>query len=121
MTNEQLSNLEQRTLALAGIFQNCHQVQQLANSGQIDRFYLNIAVKAIINTEPDNALEVFDGLLGIREGLQLIVQQLSGDSKKRSADLTRYSISVLFLAGKLLKNPAMLNELSQGIEKPGHR
>ena len=117
MINEQLSNLEQRTLALAGIFQNCHQVQQLANSGQIDRFYLNIAVKAIMNTEPDNTLEVFDGLPGIREGLQLIVQQLSGDSKKRSADLTRYSISVLFLAGKLLKNPAMLNELSQGIEK----
>ncbi len=117
MANEHTDNLQQRTIALAGIFQNCHQVQQLANSGQIDRFYLNIAVKAIINTDPDNALDVFDGLPGIREGLQLIVQQLDSDSKNRNADLTRYSISVLFLASKLHKDQKMLTELSQGIEK----
>lgn len=117
LTIEHLSPLEERTIALAGIFQNCHQVQQLATSGQIDSFYLTNAVKAIINTDPQSTLDVFQGIPGIREGLQLIIQQLGSDNKKRDADLTRYSISVLFLANKLLKNQKMLSELSQGIEK----
>ncbi len=117
LTIEHLIPLEERTIALAGIFQNCHQVQQLASTGQIDSFYLNIAVKAIMNIDPDNTLEIFQGIPGIREGLQLITQQLGTEDKKRNTELTRYSISVLFLAKKLLKDQSMLTVLSQGIEK----
>lgn len=109
--------MEERTIALAGIFQNCHQMQQLASTGKIDAYYLDVAVKAILNTEPENALDVFQGIAGIREGLQLIQQQLGDSDKKRDTELTRYSISVLFLAHKLLKNKAMLKQLSDGIEK----
>jgi high frequency lysogenization protein len=109
--------MEERTIALAGIFQNCYQVQQLANTGKIDPYYLNIAVKAILNTDPENTLQVFQGIPGIRDGLNLIQQQLGNSDKKRDTDLTRYSISVLFLANKLLKNPSMLKTLSDGIEK----
>jgi len=109
--------MQERTIALAGIFQNCSQVQQLASTGKIDPYYLDIAVKAILNTEPENTLDVFQGIPGIREGLNLVQQQLGSSDKKRDTDLTRYSISVLFLANKLLKNPEMLNKLSDGIEK----
>lgn len=109
--------MEERTIALAGIFQNCYQVQQLANTGKIDPYYLNIAVKAILNTDPENTLQVFQGIPGIRDGLNLIQQQLGNSDKKRDTNLTRYSISVLFLANKLLKNPSMLKTLSDGIEK----
>ncbi|MCU7817885.1 MAG: high frequency lysogenization protein HflD [gamma proteobacterium symbiont of Lucinoma myriamae] len=117
MTIEHLTSLEERTIALAGIFQNCHQMQQLATTGKIDAFYLDIAVKAILNTEPDNTLSIFQGIPGIRNGLELIQQQLGHLDSPRDTDLTRYSISVLFLANKLLKNPSMLKQLSDGIEK----
>ncbi len=117
MTSKHLTTMEERTIALAGIFQNCHQMQQLASTGKIDAYYLDVAVKAILNTEPENALDVFQGIAGIREGLQLIQQQLGDSDKKRDTELTRYSISVLFLAHKLLKNKAMLKQLSDGIEK----
>lgn len=117
MTIEHLTPMQERTIALAGIFQNCSQVQQLASTGKIDPYYLDIAVKAILNTEPENTLDVFQGIPGIREGLNLVQQQLGSSDKKRDTDLTRYSISVLFLANKLLKNPEMLNKLSDGIEK----
>ncbi len=117
MSIEHLSTMEERTIALAGIFQNCYQVQQLAATGKIDGYYLDIAVKAILNTEPDNALEVFQGIPGIRDGLNLVQQQLGGSDKNRDTELTRYSISVLFLANKLLKDPALLKKLSEGIDK----
>ena len=117
LTIEHLTPMEERTIALAGIFQNCYQVQQLASTGKIDPYYLDIAVKAILNTDPENTLQVFQGIPGIRDGLNLIQQQLGNSDKKRDTDLTRYSISVLFLANKLLKNPSMLKTLSDGIEK----
>ena len=109
--------MEERTIALAGIFQNCSQVQKLANTGKSDPFYLDIAVKAILNTEPKNTLEVFQGIANIHEGLTLVQQQLGSTDKARDTELTRYSISVLFLAGKLLKDQGMLKKLSDGIEK----
>lgn len=109
--------MEERTIALAGIFQNCAQVQQLATTGNIDSYYLETAVKAILNTNPENTLDIFQGIPGIRNGLELVQQQLGSSDKKRETELTRYSISVLFLANKLLKNQNMLNELSDGIEK----
>ena len=117
LTIEHLTPMEERTIALAGIFQNCYQVKQLASTGKIDSYYLDIAVKAILNTDPENTLHVFQGIPGIREGLNLIQQQLGNSDKSRDTDLTRYSISVLFLANKLLKNPSMLKTLSDGIEK----
>lgn len=109
--------MEERTIALAGIFQNCYQMQQLANTGNIDPYYLEVAIRAIMNTNPDNTLAVFQGIPGIREGLELIKQQLGNADKNRDTELTRYTISVLFLANKLLKDQKMLNTLSEGIEK----
>ncbi|MCK5647765.1 MAG: high frequency lysogenization protein HflD [Gammaproteobacteria bacterium] len=117
MTIEHLTPMQERTIALAGIFQNCQQVQRLASTGKIDSYTLDIAVKAILNTSPENSLQVFQGIPGIRDGLNLIQQQLGNSDKNRDMELTRYSISVLFLANKLLKNQAMLKKLSDGIEK----
>ena len=117
MTIENLTPMEERSIALAGIFQNCYQMQQLATTGKIEPFYLDIAVKAIMNTNPENTLAIFQGIPGIREGLVLIKQQLGNANKTRDTELTRYSISVLFLASKLLKDQKMLNKISEGIEK----
>ncbi len=112
-----MTPLEERTIALAGIFQNCHQVQQLAQTGKIDPFYLDIAVQAILNTNPDDTLSIFQGIPGIRDGLGLIEQQLGESKAPKDTDLTRYSISILFLANKLLKKPEMLKQISDGIAK----
>jgi high frequency lysogenization protein len=117
LTTEHLTPMEERTIALAGIFQNCYQMQQLASTGKIDPFYLDVAVRAIMNINPENTLAIFQGIASIREGLQIIKQQLGNMDKARDAELTRYTISVLFLASKLLKNKQMLNTLSEGIEK----
>jgi len=116
-TSSKLSPLEERTIALAGIFQNCQQMHQLAQTGKIDPFYLDIAVQAILNTNPDDTQSVFQGIPGIREGLSLIEQQLGESKTLKDSELTRYSISILFLANKLLKNPEMLQQISEGITK----
>jgi len=116
-TSTKLSPLEERTIALAGIFQNCDQMQQLAQTGKIDPFYLDIAVQAILNTNPDDTLSIFQGVPGIRDGLSLIEQQLGEGKTLKDSNLTRYSISILFLANKLLKNPEMLKQISDGIAK----
>ena len=117
MSREHLTKIEEQSIALAGIFQSCSQMQKLANTGQIDSSNLAIAITAIINTEPDNALDFFHNIENIHVGLELVQQQLGTTKKERDMQLTRYSIGILFLASKLLKNPPMLQKLSAGIEK----
>ena len=113
-----LTSFEERTLALAGIFQNCYAVQTLAQAGQIEQNILNTAVNSIFSTAPDNASEIFGDIAKLQKGFEIIRQQLDNQTKsKDNNDLTRYSISVLFLATKLLKDQEKLTKMAQGIEK----
>jgi len=113
-----LSRLEERTLALAGIFQNCYAVQNLAQTGQINQNILNTAVNAIFSTDPDSTSDIFGGTSGLQKGFEIISTQLDNHNKSaRDNDLTRYSITVLFLASKLLKDQDKLKKMSEGIER----
>jgi len=113
-----LSRLEERTLALAGIFQNCYAVQNLAQTGQINQNILNTAVNAIFSTDPDSTSDIFGGTSGLQKGFEIISKQLDNHNKSaRDNDLTRYSITVLFLASKLLKDQDKLKKMSEGIER----
>ena len=122
MNQKILTQQEEQTVALAAIFQNCQQVQQLATTGQYDAELLDTAVEAVINTEPENTMDVFKHLNRLTPGFKLIEQQLNASNKQnRNMELTRYTISVLFLSSKLLKNSPMLKQISIGLDKTRHQ
>lgn len=113
-----LSKIEERTIALGGIFQNCYAVQTLAQSGRIDQKILDTAIDAIFSTDPDSTSDIFGGTSELQTGFEIIEKQLDSHHKsKRNNDLTRYSITVLFLASKLLKDQDKLKKMADGIER----
>jgi high frequency lysogenization protein len=116
-----LTKVEEKTIALAGIFQNCYAVQNLAQTGRVDQNILNTAVNAIFSTVPDNVSDIFSGTLKLKTGFNIIEKQLDSHNKQskstRNNDLTRYSITVLFLASKLLKDQDKLKKMADGIER----
>ncbi len=110
------SKFEEKTLALSAIFQNCYAVQTLAQTGQINQDILNTAVHAILSTEPHNTIDIFGSVTDLLKGLELVQQQLDKLHKNsRNNDLARYSISILFLASRLLKDQSKLKKMSDGI------
>jgi high frequency lysogenization protein len=111
-----MNNIESRTIALAGVFRAAALVNILANEGTISEDDLRISVESIFETDPDNAIQVFGNLNNLSLGFKTLLNQLGKDNSNRDIDVARYVVSMLFLERQLMKNPAMLETLSNGVE-----
>ena len=111
-----MDNFQARTLALAGVFRAAALVDVLANNGIISAEDLEISVKSIFETDPDDTIEVFGNLSNLSAGFQTVLNQLGKDSNNRNIDIARYVVSMLFLERRLMKNAEMLDTLSTGVE-----
>lgn len=107
-----MTPIEEKTLAIAAIFQHCMQVRAIATKGSIDNSQMQWAIETILNTDPESTEKLFNGVSGVKEGLTLVKNHNNGNDE---LEVTRYVITVLFLSGKLIKNNAMLEQISKGI------
>ncbi|HBH35247.1 MAG TPA: lysogenization regulator HflD [Gammaproteobacteria bacterium] len=110
-----MNRLEQQTIALAGVYQAAALVDNLARSGQADPAAMEKSLFSIFQIDADSTTEVFSGLEGVRYGLQQLQQQLASPAREQ-VGITRYGISVLLLAGKLLKDPERVKRISESIK-----
>lgn len=111
-----MNNFESRTLALAGVFRAASLVNILANDGTISENDLRISVESIFETDPNDVIQVYGSIDNLSVGFQTMLHQLGKDSQHRNMDIARYVVSMLFLERRLMKNSAMLETLSSGVE-----
>lgn len=113
------SKLRNQSLALAGLFQAAHLVEQLAKTGQANENDFRTCIESLFQTNPNAIEDIYGGCksnvkLGFRE-----VRFLT-DGKQRtgsSPDVMRYALGILHLEKKLRKNRAMMAKMSGGIEQ----
>ena len=110
-----MNRLEQQTIALAGVYQAAALVDNLAHNGQLDTSAMEKSIYSVFQTDADSTAEIFSGVDGVRYGLKKLQQQLTSPERKQIGT-TRYSISVLLLAGKLLKYPERLKRIGESIK-----
>lgn len=111
-----MDNFQSRTLALAGVFRAAALVNTLANEGTLSKDALQISVKSIFETDPEDVANVFGETKNLVIGFETLLKQLGKDDGERNIDVARYVVSMLFLERRLMKNPAMLETLSVGID-----
>ncbi len=111
-----MSSLRDRTLALAGVFQAASLVKAIANHGMADRHDVEMTLRTLFVTDPQDTDEVYGRVEYLRTGLQTLIDQFEGNGTKRDLDVARYVIGLLHLQRKLKKNRAMLDRLAAGIE-----
>ncbi len=111
---------EDRAIALAGLFQACHRVQQVARKGLSDPAALNANLHSLFQIDTERVVDAFGGLPEIAPGLRLAYRQLNG-SEPRDNELTRYLLSLIQLERKLGRHPQRLQHISQGIRTTGER
>ncbi|MCK5479693.1 MAG: high frequency lysogenization protein HflD [Gammaproteobacteria bacterium] len=109
-------NIHNRTLALAGLFQSVRLVQQTARGEPRDEETTAASIGSIFNTDPATAVDVYGDIEAIRTGLEVLVQQLGNDNKRRDMELTRYVITLMHLERKLGRKPKLLNIIRSGVE-----
>lgn len=108
------NNIEDQTLALAGVIKPLLLISKLANNGSVDIMEVEPCIRSIFATEPENTLAVYGSVDNLFEGLKL----LANDGLKKSDPVfIRHFLTILQLESKVTKNQGLLNTLSTGIEK----
>ncbi len=110
-------SVRDRTLALAGVFQAAALVRQVARTGEVDRADAETCLESLFVENPQTTEDVFGGVVPVRRGLQVLVEQLGGDGRGRDLELARYVISLLVLERKLARSPALLDQIDRGLAR----
>lgn len=111
-------------LALAGIFQAAHLVQQIARTGMVDQATFASSIQSIFRIDVDSSEDVYAGAENLTYGAKILQIQLGNSEnnatavkQKRDIEVTKYVINVMVLEKKLAKHPELLNKVSLGVEK----
>jgi high frequency lysogenization protein len=113
MNNE----LENRVIALSGIFQAAHLVRQVAQFGREITPAIEASIHSLFKLESESVSDVYGGLEGAAIGLETFCAQLDAAKRgKRDTEITRYVIAILFLERKVARNTAMMDRIRAGIE-----
>ncbi|NHI01363.1 MULTISPECIES: high frequency lysogenization protein HflD [Oceanimonas] len=111
-------SLESQTLAFAGICQAASLVQQVARQGVIeDKEVLATTLNSIMVTDAAQSADIYGGHDHLRLGYQTLIEQLSPDSSKKNAELTRYLVGLVALERKLSKRRDLLSMLGERISQ----
>ncbi len=118
MEHTPIDRTREQTLALAGIAQSAFLVHQLAHHGLAAQDKFATVINSLFVTHPKTTEDVYGKAGKLRLGLQVLQELLAGNSSIFShAEVLRYQMSLLFLEYKLAGKPALMNEISKGLEK----
>ncbi len=106
---------QDRLLALAGLYQAVLCVHRIATQGRIDTALMEPCIFSLFQTDAPSVEAVFGMPGALRLGVQEFQGQLSGQ-RPRDAALTGYLIALLRLERLLAKQPALVQQIAQGIE-----
>ncbi len=106
--------LYQTTIALAGIVQAVSLVKDLAQTGKLDEAAYQASIYSLFQTDPENVLAVYDGIQGVKYGLEKLVLMLEPTTTQIQ---TRYMLSLMHLQKKIWNNAKMLDALSQRLNQ----
>lgn len=104
---------EERTLALAGLFQALALVRTLATQGQADAASYVSSIGSVLRIDAPSVAAVFDGVGGVRLGLQTLQRELEG--QQVDAATRRMALTVLRIERRLIGDPPRVEHLQQGL------
>jgi len=107
-------SIEDRTLALAGIFQSADLVRQVSRKGLFDQAPFEVSIQSLLKINAESTFDVYGGLNSVKVGLQVLTGQLGGT--QRDMEVMHYMLGMIFLERKLFKNQEMLKRVQMGIE-----
>ena len=109
MSDTPLSNLEQQTIALAGVAQAARLVDQISKTGSYPLEFLESSIHSLFVFSPDSAADLFGGISGVKLGLQNLSSLLADTKAQETHDLVRYVFSLLYLERKFAANTEMVS------------
>ncbi len=113
-----MSQTRKQSIALAGLLQAAHLVEQLAKTGKANDKDFKTCIESLFATNPDAIEDIYGGSTdNLKLGFQEVRFLTDGkNSTGSSPDIMRYALGILHLEKKLRKNKNMLERMGAGIE-----
>jgi len=105
---------QDRTIALAGIFQAAYLTDQIANSGTADSTAMHASIYSLFQIDAESVSAVYGGVENLQIGLQQLDQEMAAINLQGS-DITRYVLTLIHLEQKLSKNAGMIKHITDAI------
>jgi len=109
----------ERVMALAGIHQATFLVQQIARYGRIDADPFNSSIASVFTLEAQSTEDVYGGWTRVATGLRTLAKQLG--RRERDVEVSRYTVSLLFLERKLTRREDLMEVIRDGIDAAGEQ
>ncbi|HDK03768.1 MAG TPA: DUF489 family protein [Gammaproteobacteria bacterium] len=106
-----------RALALAGLLQATHLVNEAAYGRAVDEAARDALLTGIFNTDPQGVGEIYGGAGGVIPGLRLLRKRLLHPARADGLEPTRYAVNLLYLERHLTRSPELQCALRRGIER----
>jgi high frequency lysogenization protein len=113
-----MTQVPDRTLALAAVYQAATLVDSMAQTGTAESEAVSSSLYSLFQQNPGSAVEVYGGVEGVRLGLMALRKQLTAPEREH-LEVPKYALTLLVLAGKLMKDRDTLGIISEGIEQAG--
>lgn len=107
------ASLTDRTIALAGIFQTALLVHQLATTGSCDEEASRASINSLFMIDAENVPAVFSGTSGVMHGLRVLADFSGRNKSDDNMTILAYVFSLMHLTHKLLRQPELLEKLTQ--------
>ncbi len=111
-----LQSTRNQVIALAGLSQAIHLVQQVAKTGRPDESAMRTSIASVLKIDADSVEDVYGGLRGLRLGLEKLRRQL-GAGGQIDPEHARYSAQLMLLQDRLSRSGEARKMVRAGVER----
>jgi len=112
---------QDQAIALAGVFQAAHLVDQIARQGSCTASSFEASIASLFEMNPERTEDIFGGAqllpINLNDGFNSIKQVIEKKDNIYSPMVMRYALSLLTLERKLAKRSDYLETLSKGLDE----
>lgn len=108
---------DDKTLALAGVYQSVILVQEVAHSGNVADVQLTSLLETLFRFDANSVIDIYGDASTVKKGLKTLIQQLSGNTQQDDKEIIRYGVSLLHLEKLLKRSPQTMNKLADSLQK----
>lgn len=106
---------ESQVIALGGIFQAAHLVNEAARTGLADERATRSTLASVVVIDPSEPTDVYGGIEGVRLGLQLVAALLRRGARGLGPEVLQYVFSIIQAARQLRRHPDVIARLGSEI------
>jgi high frequency lysogenization protein len=116
----QQSEYVDKTIALAGMFQACSLIKELAWSNKCNEQDFTTSIHSLLKVTSSSTIDIYGSLESLATGLKTLITFLNKNPKK-DVEIARYVFSLLYLENKLKKRADLMEIIKYGIKRASNQ